>query len=1219
MTPLFPRFRRRPSLLLLTLLLGGAGAERTVAPTPLYAAPDLRGAPVTTLPAGTPLAAPLGWQPGRAGQKPILTLLWGDQVRYARSGTVAGTPTGVNLGGRLAYYGYVEPQPASGPVTVMLGREGQGAAGRVTEWQVRVLPLDAARLDGGGLNAAPPLRVTGPAVRTVEVKASGERTEVGLGRLAPGLYLVVAARADAPAKALATAVMQVTDLALTTLAVPGGVEVWATRLDTGQPLPGVRLSAVALRPPTDEEQRQEGAWRFRPSRVLAPVTTDGRGFARFGLRDGERLALRGRVTLGGATHRATLGTDDYGLGGGSPERARAYLQTDKPVYRPGETLQGLAVVRSLGAGTRTPWRGALTVRLVSGQSDVLAQARVTADASGLARFSFPLPEGVRTGEYRIEAELPATPSPANPNPLPDVSALPVRVQAFVKPQFTLDVTAPREVVTGAGVPVTARAERFEGGGANVAAEVYVPGSSDRAELYPDAAEGVRARPDFEALSPDTWGGVSSLTVPQNRVPAARLQTRQGTGTVSLPLTAPNGRPRDHVVLVRARDEYGRDVLASVPVTVHPAGVRLELRRWPTLTGGKVSAALRVRAVGPGTPLPGRTVTATVVRTWQERVAQGGRVTYRERQETVQKQTLRSGAGGTLTVTAPAAKPGGYTLRLEAKDAAGRVTRSVVSLGWVPEPSAGAVTPRYALGVETDRDTYRVGDAARLTLRTTLPAGTPLRLVAAAEDRLTTRTVRVTGRTQTLTWPVTPDLSPGFRVQAVAVAGADSVQAGTALLYVPRPDRQLAVTVDPSRGQARPGEEVTLSVATRAGGQAASALVTLAVVNEAVYAVAPDPSPDPWRFLWGATHPRLEVRSSAGAPADGGGGGGGSPDGVPLRQDLREVAYFGAVQTGADGRAVVRVKLPEALGRYRVTARAFTPSGGAGASRASVTAALPFAVRLTGPRVLTQGDVGSAYVGVQDRSGGKTAEVALSAGTDVTTRTLTLNGGDAVTRFPLAAPLTGQKLTLEARASAPGGKADALRLTLPLRPAGPRTRLTREGTLGAAGTRTVDFGDLGATQAEALTLTLAQTPLQAALGGMDAYLADPRERWTTTDGVAARLRANLDLVGLAGALGWPDVRERALGQARRDLATLLALRQFGGENGPGWGWTAQSGVSAEQTAHALAALAAAKGAGLTDAATLRGAMEAARDLLGKASAEGRAPLAAALALAGDVAP
>jgi len=1218
----------RVRLLILTALLGaalggpGAGADRTVAPTPLYPSPELRGAPVLTLPTGTPLA-PLERRQEHVGEKPVLTVLSGDRVLYARAGTVKSATTGVYLSSRQSpYFGYAAPQPSGEPVGLFLTRDPKVPAVRVTAWQVRVLPLDAARLDGDGLNPVPPLRVTGPSVRTLNVRTTGERTPLELEQLAPGLYLVAAARADAPAKALATVVLQVTDLALTTLATPGGAEVWATRLDTGAPLAGVRVGAVALRPPNEEEQKREQAWRWRPSRVLAPVTTDARGFARFGLRDGERLSLRGRVTLGGAVQRAVLGVDDYGVGAGSPERARAYLQTDKPVYRPGETLQGLVVVRSLGAGTRTPWRGALTVRLVGNSGEgVLAQSRVTADASGLARFSFALPEGVRTGEYQVVAELPGLPSPANPSPIPDTSYLPVRVQAFVKPQFTLDVTAPREIVTGTPLPLTARAERYEGGGANIPVEFTLLGGSDQPELWAGEGQGRTGQYFHETISPETWGNSAFLTVPQDRAPAARVQTQGGKGTATVRPTAPNARPRDYTVIARARDEYGRDVLASVPVMVHPAGLTLELVRAATLLGGQAGATLRVRAVGPGAPLAGRTVSATVIRHWDERVASGGRIRSRAREAAVSRQTLRSGAGGLLTVRAPATKPGSYTLRLEARDASNRPTRAHVSLGWVPEPSTP--TPgeprRRTLTLEADRETYRVGDTARLTLRTDLPPGTPLLLSAAAEGRVTTRTVRVTGGTQTLTWKVTPDLSPGFSVQVAAVSGADSVRSGTPLLYVPRTDRQLAVTVKTSAPQARPGEEVTLTVDVKAGSRPADALVTLAVVNEAVYNVAADPSPDPWRFLWGATYPRLEVRSSAGTPADGGGGGGSGANGAPLRQDLREVAYFGTVQTGPDGRATVKVRLPEALGRYRITARTFTASGGAGNARASVTAALPFAVRLTGPRVLTQGDVGSAYLGVQDRAGGKAATATLKVGDTVLTRPLTLNGGDAVTRFPLNAPASGKTLALEARATAEGGKADALRLTLPLRPAGPRTRLTREGTLAGAGTREVDFGVPPGAQAEALTLTLAATPLQAALADLDAYLADPARRWTTTDAVAARLRANLDLVGLAGPLGWPDVQERALAQARRDLATLLALRQFGGENGAGWGWTATSPVTAEQTAHALAALAQAKGAGLTDAATLRGAVDAARVQLAGADAGDQVSLASALALAGDVAP
>ena len=65
-----------------------------------------------------------------------------------------------------------------------------------------------------------------------------------------------------------------------------------------------------------------------------------------------------------------------------------------------------------------------------------------------------------------------------------------------------------------------------------------------------------------------------------------------------------------------------------------------------------------------------------------------------------------------------------------------------------------------------------------------------------------------------------------------------------------------------------------------------------------------------------------------------------------------------------------------------------------------------------------------------------------------------------------------------------------------------------------------------------------------------------------------------------------------------------------------GWTGSSPVSAEQTAHALAALVGAKGAGLTDAATLRTAVEGARGLLGQAGQQDRVHLILGLWVVAD---
>ncbi|WP_102126274.1 MG2 domain-containing protein [Deinococcus planocerae] len=1192
-----PRFPLR-ALLLLTACLGAtARADVTVAPTPLYASPTLGGPPVLTLPPGKPVTV----LRSSGGGRPVVTIPYGERVLYARGGNVRSTAGPVRLSGPQWY---LPPQPSARPVTVYLSRESNAAQGRAADWEVRVLPLAPSAPGETGL------RVTGGALRSVRVGLAGTKATAPLGALAPGRYLVTASRADAPAAVLAAEVMEVTDLALTTLTTPAGLWVWSTRLDDGRVLPGVRLRAVAsLFGPEGERVS---------SRSLPPVTTDARGLAFLPQRDGERLAVYGDAALGGLTHRAALGTGEYGLWSGDETRARTFVQTDKPVYRPGETLRGLAVARRLGPGTRVPYRGPVTVRLVDDGYPALTLAwrSANADADGLVTFEFPLPEDVRVGEYRVEVEVPGPSTPANPAPAPDIASLPVRVQAFVKPQFTLDLGGPAEVVTGEPLPVSARAELYAGGGATVRADAFLGGGYGEGALWPGAVNTGNPNDRFH-LETQSWAyWRSSPDLNPGQKPAARLDITSGQGQASLRPTATGGVPRVYTVVVRARDEYGRDVLASREVTVHPAGLKFELPGFPTQTGEEVRARVLVRQVGTNAPLAGRPVGVTVVRAYSEPIQVEGRTEYRNREEVVSRREARSGAGGALDLAFRAGKPGAYLVRLSARDAAARAVRATFQAAFVPEPAPTGQARTLTLGA--DRTRYAVGDTARLTLRTDLPPGTPLLLSANVEGRVTPRLVRVTGRELRLDWKVTPDLAPGLTFSAAAVFGADSLRAGTDLLYVPRTDRQLDVTVIPEKANLRPGEETILTVRTRQGGRPVPALVTLAVVNESVYALAEDPSPDPWRLLWGASYPAVQVYSTAGAPADGGGGGGGGAEGGVPRQDLREVALFRTVATGQDGAARVQVRLPEALGGYRVSARALTREGGAGASRGEVRAELPFALRLARPRVLTQGDAGRAAVSVLDRTGpggsaGQgTVTLGLGVGGREGTRTLPLNAGAASTLFPLTAPGTGRSVLLDAWAQR-GEHRDALRETLPLREAGPRTLLARSGAQAGPGLLTDPLTWPGGAGVESLVVDLAATPLQAALGGLDAHLADPEDRWVTTDGVAARLGANLDLAAIGTRLGWPDVAARALGQARRDLASLLALR---GQEG--WGWTAGSAPDAEMTARALSALAQAKGTGLTDAATLTVAAGNARRLLAKAGTgePERVLLAAALARTGD---
>ena len=1179
--------------LLLTLLLGTAGADRTAAPTPLYPSPALSGKPALTLPAGKPLSVVASLPDD------VSAVAYGEGLYYVRTGLIDRREQDA-----LAFQDdrqwFIPPQQSGEPVTLPLTWEGQGTAPR--DWQVRALPLAEPTLGQPEVG-----RVTGRPVTTVQAQLTRQsqrqrpQGEARLGRLKPGLYLVTASRLDASAAVLGAVVVRVTDLNLVSVATPGRVRVWATRLGSGAPVPNVQLSALAVK-----YDWQDGS-RVVSRRTLAPVRTDAQGLATFALRDGEQLSVRGQVTLGGQPHSAQLGRTENELWTGVAERARALIQTDKPVYRPGETLRGFAVLRRLGAGTRLPYTGPVTVRLRAGYPDAtLAQLTVKPDADGLVRFSLPLPQDVKTGGYSLEVELPAAPSASNPNPEPDVSQVPVEVRAFVKPLFTLDLSGPQEVVSGAPLTLSARGELYQGGPANVQAEAFMVDGYASDELYPDYDAGDDKLRYQEVNYEAVYGGNAAPDIDPKRRPDQTLTLRGGLATLPLTLQAKNGQPTRYDVALRARDEYGRDVWASRPVTVYPAAVKFV---QPSVEGAehrRVSVA--VQQVGSGKALAGRRVQAEVVRVFYVTQPDGKSV---RREQRISQSVLTSDAAGrvALNVTLTPGQEGGYVARLSTQDSAGRTARASVEIGSVYKSGAERQAPTLVLTPERSR--YQPGDTARLTLKTDLPVGTPLLLSVNAEDRGQVKLIQVTGPTMTLTWPVTAALGPAFSVSAVAVRGGETVQASSGDVLVPRLDQQLDVQVT-AAGEVTPGAEVTFTVRTSRGGQPTSALVTLAAVHESVYAVVGDPTPNPWRFLWGATPPQFEIRSSSSQADDGRGGGGGS-EAVFYRSDLREVAAFQAVRTDAQGTAKVTVRMPEGLGSYRLSARAFTRTGAAGEARGEQRVGLPFAVRLIRPRVLTVGDTGSVAVSAADRTGqGGNVTLTLGANGQTQTANLPLQGGSATRLFSVKAPQDAQALILTASAQrGANGERDGLRETVPVRPAGARQLLSGSGSVGAGkagGSANASLKWPQGARPESLTLDLAATPLQLALTGLDAALADPADRWVTTDALSARLSSNLDLAALAGPFGWPEVRTRALAQARRDLTSLLALR-----GSDGWGWTEGSPASAEMTARALDALVQAKGAGLTDAVTLQVVRQQAELLLKKSP---NSPvLAAALARAG----
>jgi len=158
--------------------------------------------------------------------------------------------------------------------------------------------------------------------------------------------------------------------------------------------------------------------------------------------------------------------------------------------------------------------------------------------------------------------------------------------------------------------------------------------------------------------------------------------------------------------------------------------------------------------------------------------------------------------------------------------------------------------------------------------------------------------------------------------------------------------------------------------------------------------------------------------------------------IAVRANFNPLAAFAPeVRTGADGKAIVELKMPDNLTRYRIVAVAVAGAHDFGKGESAITARLPIMVRPSPPRFLNFGDTFQLPVVVQNQTDAPMqVDVAVrgsnAAITDGEGRRVTVPANDRVeVRFPAAAELAGTARFQVVAAS--GNLSDAAELALPV--------------------------------------------------------------------------------------------------------------------------------------------------------------------------------------------
>jgi uncharacterized protein YfaS (alpha-2-macroglobulin family) len=834
----------------------------------------------------------------------------------------------------------------------------------------------------------------------------------------------------------------------------------------------------------------------RDGTLLAEAQTDGDGLATLDV-PGDPGPLLGLAELDGDWTVCGLSNEWTESGwwwwwSQPPEGSivTTYSYTDRPIYRPAQTVYFKDVIRANDDVSYTLPAPDLpiTVRLRDARDNVVSTQVLTTTRFGTLHGAFELADEPVLGVWNLETEV-----------ADQIARQPFKVEEYRKPEYEVTVSTPQSVYVHAEpITVTVDAVYYFGepvDGADVLLHVY--------PSYPD---------DYHGGEQTGFG-----------YPLFRMEGRtddQGRWTAIVPtedLFARAGRERLAHLALEATVSYesGQSVSSYETAVVMRSsqGLSLIMERHGYRPEDEISFSAWVLDRS-GEPVNDVELTASVMGWGDQAAAQ---------------TTAESDSTGEAQFSLRLAEQGWYSLRVFGADDSGREMRAEDYL-WVYDPEGqapwhqGQWGPDIPLAVSAERTNYAPGDVAKVVVNTST-SGPALLTLERGKTRYAMAIDLISG-TNLITFSVRADYAPNIHVNVNQYGPVTDwwpeqskpeaeLHTASTEIYVPMADRLLDVQLTADQETYGPGDSTTFRVrVTDNVGQPVEAEVSLAVVDEAIYALAEDLSKDPFEVFYGP-RPNLvrtydSLRPTRWLRQEGPGLGGGDEESGAPRRDFLDTAYWApVVVTDERGEASITFDWPDNLTEWRALARAITADTRVGQATTRAVVSQEIVVRPALPRFLVQGDVVTLTATVHNYSPqavsatvdldleGPLAVWGQSDGEQQRRLVSVPEGGSATVGWSVSPGEAGEALvTVQTTATYGGAKLagrDAVELPLLVSPLAIPEIATLSGILEPArptATMTVTIPADAIEELSGLEIELASSVAQGLLNGLEYLISYP---------------------------------------------------------------------------------------------------------------------------------
>ncbi len=709
--------------------------------------------------------------------------------------------------------------------------------------------------------------------------------------------------------------------------------------------------------------------------------TDGQGIARVAIHEG----LGGAVIKSGLDSAVITDWADT-LRNASPaqDASKTYVYTDRPIYRPGHTVNIRGIDRIGFDGKYEVWnREKVSLEVFDSQGARIYDTNLEQNLYGTFSTKLDIPSDAPLGTYRIEVFG---------------QSFYFDVEEYVPAAFKLEATTNKEEYTnGDTFKVDVQADYYFGVPLDEGAISYAVTAQD---YYFD-----RYTDDYFNFGSD-WYSCYSCGYGDNFLFRGET-TIDENGRATIERTFNFDDYFDDVesegsklvtVSVTAKDVNGRSVSLQKSFVVHKGEFYLGVKTDEYYTSVNSPNTLRVKTVTTeGKPVSIGNIEKTLYKveweTFKRQEVDGGFYYRSEKKLTeINREKVKTDNKGDWSGNLSISTEGQYEVHVTGADDKGNKLKTVANV-YIYGSGSVTVPPNnnYELDLEVDKTDLDVGDEASVLIKSPYPKAKALISV----ERGTVYDywiVDVIGGLYSHKFPIKSEYSPNVYVSVLLLSSDPEVKYGNVYYNIGTQEKELSVEVTANKTHYLPGEEVKLTVKTKNHqGQGVPAEVSVAVADLSVLALKGNPKKNPLVFFYNGFPLSVTTASNiknilheVDIPLGTKGGGGAEPDDLAKKKRgvFKDTAFWEAsVETNQNGDASVTFTLPDNLTTWQIESLGVTKDTKLGVDYQEFTTKKDLMAVPLKPRFVVPGDVFSLGAKIFNQTAdGKEISVTLESKT-----------------------------------------------------------------------------------------------------------------------------------------------------------------------------------------------------------------------------------------------